>query len=848
MKRSVLTAILMAATMLFSTIGCRRQPTESTPPPADTATTTGSLSTEAVSTTSGTATGQVTDIPAPGKTSAVTTGVATTDAPAQTTPAELPTYQNPVIPVTYRNSWPRYGVGDPFVMRWNGRYYMYCSTKDGSDGIQVWTSDDLVRWSYVTLCATEPLTNSAYAPEVVYYNGAFYMYTSPAGNGHYVLKSTSPTGPFKAVTDNFGLSIDGNVFIDDDGKWYFYHAGLDSIVCHPMTAPHKVDVHTAIQTGSYMNGNGWTEGPMVLKYNGIYYMTYCGNHVWCPGYRINYATSRTDPTVFTPAANNPVLISTSKEVHGIGHNSIVLSPDLDGYYMVYHSYTTVPLREMNIDRIVLNGTRMEVLGPTTSRQEAPAMPDVYSHFDTEAALTGWKATKATVKDGRLQVSKGGRVVSEARLQGNYTAEFNLLSLEKEAGALFGYTDERNYGSACYNASTGQLTVRFTVNGKETAQSVKVAGSFGETLDKNALILLTVRHVSGRYTFFVNNRQVLTAKSSLSGGAIGVTATTGKAAFGFVGASGEADQSAVKRLHKPVAGTLPAITCTEKAPPTTTVDTVSYVTAAKGQSYTYLTNVADAGSYDLTVAYRASKATTLEVYQENTRVGQITLSPASGDATALTRGLPLTAGMGAVRFRVTAGEAQILSYTFTRGEAVQTLTCDFSDTTVPFAYADGVWVAENGKLTLREGYGKCLFGASGWGDYTVEADVTVTPETRNFGLLVRVTNPSDGGEGKAISAGTDFLQGYFIGIGDGSVLLGKQHYAWTPLHTAAADIRQGQTYRIKVEAVGATIRVWVDGKPVIDYTDTDAPFLHGMVGFRGHDSAGFADNFTVTPVS
>ena len=131
---------------------------------------------------------------------------------------DIASYRNPIIRVNDRNTWPDYGVGDPFVMRWNGRYYLYCSTKDGRVGIQCWTTDDLVEWSHAGLCANEPRTMSAYAPEVVYYNGSFYMYTSPAGKGHYVLKSESPTGPFTIVTDNFGLSIDGDVFIDDDGS------------------------------------------------------------------------------------------------------------------------------------------------------------------------------------------------------------------------------------------------------------------------------------------------------------------------------------------------------------------------------------------------------------------------------------------------------------------------------------------------------------------------------------------------------------------------------------------------------------------------------------------------------
>lgn len=33
-------------------------------------------------------------------------------------------------------SYGYYGIGDPFVMRWNGKYYLYSSTPDGKSGIK----------------------------------------------------------------------------------------------------------------------------------------------------------------------------------------------------------------------------------------------------------------------------------------------------------------------------------------------------------------------------------------------------------------------------------------------------------------------------------------------------------------------------------------------------------------------------------------------------------------------------------------------------------------------------------------------------------------------------------------
>ena len=122
-----------------------------------------------------------------------------------------------------------YGEGDPYILKYNGIYYLYVSTVDDKSGVKAWTSEDLVNWTYAGLVTEEPTTKAAYAPEVVYWNGDFYMYTSPGGNGHYVYKSSSPLGPFKKQTDNLGMGIDGHVFIDDDGTPFGknYPSGYD---------------------------------------------------------------------------------------------------------------------------------------------------------------------------------------------------------------------------------------------------------------------------------------------------------------------------------------------------------------------------------------------------------------------------------------------------------------------------------------------------------------------------------------------------------------------------------------------------------------------------------------------
>ena len=67
-------------------------------------------------------------------------------------------YQNPIrLPepetIGKENVWAK--VGDPFVYRFNGRYYLYPSA--GAEGIEVWESEDLTDWQYIGIVADDPI-------------------------------------------------------------------------------------------------------------------------------------------------------------------------------------------------------------------------------------------------------------------------------------------------------------------------------------------------------------------------------------------------------------------------------------------------------------------------------------------------------------------------------------------------------------------------------------------------------------------------------------------------------------------------------------------------------------------
>ena len=346
--------------------------------------------------------------------------------------------------------------------------------------------------------------------------------------------------------------------------------------------------------------------------------------------------------------------------------------------------------------------------------------------------------------------------------------------------------------------------------------------------------------------YVNGRELARRTTSLGEGAIGVLCEDGNATLGFVGGTNGALQSTLSDVYKPIESEIPAFACLGESVELKKYGTVQYLKASAGNKYEYKVNVSDAFVYDLSVEYRTNKDCTLEVLQNGKVVGEILLGASSNRVeTAYVRALTLEAGNGSITFNVKDGNADVLDFTFHKSEEVPEKDYDFANTLA--VYRDGIWKVENGGLTSTGQFGKYFVGSENWGDYTVESAITVTSASMNAGLCVRVSNPSTA-ENNNLSGGSDFLQGYLVGIGIDSIYLGKHNYNWKELRRVNYNFEVGKTYTIKVEAVGNVLKISVDGALVMTYTDNSSPFLHGMVGFRTHVSDMRVEGLAVKPYS
>jgi xylan 1,4-beta-xylosidase len=796
-------------------------------------------------------------------------------------PMNVLAYTNYMTPPNQEGS-----VGDPFVLKYNGNYYLYCSS--GAAEFRSWVSTDLVNWNYAGIVCSDPIIADGYAPEVVYWNGTFYMYTSPKGAGHYVFTSSSPTGPFTRVTGNLGHSIDGSVFIDDNGSWYFLSAGGDGIHSAPMSSPTSIG-NDVVLGGTSMGG--WTEGPTLFKRNGVYYLTNTGNHVLSTGYRVNVETNTAGPQQpFTSSNNNPILLNTEGSVVALGHSSELIGPDLDTYYTVYHNYMPVEnKRELNLDAVGFNGNKMVVYGPTSWSMPNPTGPNFEDRFQRTTLGSGYSnlngGTWGISNNFLYQSAKGStqfaiQYENTFTTASDYTAEYNVQetsrgTLAPKCGAVYGYVDSQNYGVAIIRGDSKQLETEVLVNGQ---WSPTVLTSLPADFDSTKLHTIRVEKSGTTYKYFVDGLLKETkTNAGLGAGKVGYLSCDDAANFGYIAVSNKVNGSGIFDLYKPVPGTIEAVHYNSGGEGVGYHDTTAGNAGGKytrndnvdirdcteggenigwnstGEWYKYNVSVKSTGTYNLGLRYATTYANSqVRVWVDSTDVSGVVTLPATGGwdnwQTFDIKGLNLPAGNHTIRLETVTGEFDFYTLKFYQADnspinIVDTFTNGFSNA---WNYSDGNWSNPNNAGAQINNIGKRTLGSTGWSDYTVEANIAGL-DGLNSGIMVRVQNPAQGGAGNDPAAGTDFYQGYFAFLSTGGVALGKVNYNWTTLATVGGTYNLATFYHMKVVVSGNNIKVYVEDmvNPKIDYTDNNNPFINGKVGLRAHNTNTIFDDFSVT---
>jgi GH43 family beta-xylosidase len=347
----------------------------------------------------------------------------------------LATYTNPVYP----ESFP-----DPFVLKFRGEYWAYC-TGPWPDGrcFGVLRSRDLVHWDPLA-GAMEPLPGHFpcyWAPEVTYENGLFYLYYSVGNEETMEIRvaiAARPAGPFEDSGRRLTrepFAIDAHVFTGASGARYLFyatdflehtHAGTGTVVDRmldpytlageprPVTrARHDWHVyHPNRPEKGYVRWHT-VEGPFVLERKGLYYEMFSGGNWQNPTYGVSFAVSpHLDHPEEWEQAALPIL-RTAGEVIGPGHNSVVRGPDNRQLFCVYHRWAFEEgyaiARVLAIDPLDWAGERMLVLGPSTEPRPLP-LPTFADFFD--GGLRGWSCA-----GGRWASSHGAAYQAEIGASG-----------------------------------------------------------------------------------------------------------------------------------------------------------------------------------------------------------------------------------------------------------------------------------------------------------------------------------------------------------------------------------------------------------------------------------------------
>lgn len=245
-------------------------------------------------------------------------------------------------------------LADPFVMLQGDTYYAYGTHSD--DGIEVYTSNDLLTWKYEGLALDKKDSwgdRWFWAPEVIEKNGKFYMFYS-ADEHICIATADAPQGPFRQAVKQpvwDEKSIDTSLFIDDDGTPYLYFVRFTD--GNVIWVAQMNDDLASFKRETLMEcvkvGEPWelaqdkpakvAEGPSIVKKDGVYYLVYSANHFESKNYGVGYATASNPMGPWKKYEGNPIL-QRADGLAGTGHGAPFRCKDGSWKYIFHAHWNT----------------------------------------------------------------------------------------------------------------------------------------------------------------------------------------------------------------------------------------------------------------------------------------------------------------------------------------------------------------------------------------------------------------------------------------------------------------------------------------------------------------------------
>lgn len=244
-------------------------------------------------------------------------------------------------------------IADPSIVEHDGVFYCYATTDGMGQGLStsglpvVWKSRDFLNWSFEGSLFPANFDAKYWAPSTtVKKDGLYYLFPT-LDNRITAVVAPSPEGPFrtlegKDVTSGSGWRqfpievghpIDADIFRDDDGSYYMtWSQRFIAKLNRDFTAFDGAPLPIKTKRG------GYSEGPAIIKRNGIYYYLYTlgGSE----SYQYAYMTSRQSPLGPWEAPSRDIIATTDARagIYGPGHGYFFNPSGSSRWFFVYLEY------------------------------------------------------------------------------------------------------------------------------------------------------------------------------------------------------------------------------------------------------------------------------------------------------------------------------------------------------------------------------------------------------------------------------------------------------------------------------------------------------------------------------
>ncbi len=357
---------------------------------------------------------------------------------------------------------------DPTIIRDGEDYYMTHSPFYYTSGFLIWHSRDLMNWEPISRVMPE-FEGSAMAPDLVKYNGRYYIYY-PAAGTNWVIWADHIKGPWsKPINLNVGYIDPGHV-VGEDGKRYLY-------LCEGMkvqlsddglsTIGKPVKAYEGWEFPKNWKTEGlWLESPKFIKKNGYYYLISAQGGTAGPptSHMVVAARSKSVHGPWENSPYNPVVhtYSDSENWWSKGHGTLI--DDVNGnWWVVYHAYannyytlgrqTLIEPIEWTSDGWFRAKEDATPIQPAKQVKHGMELSDNFAGPELGLQWTFWKEYSPgtiTIKDHTLAVQAKGKTPADARkllvTPTNKTYETQVeMQVEKgnQAGLVLFY-DEKAY--------------------------------------------------------------------------------------------------------------------------------------------------------------------------------------------------------------------------------------------------------------------------------------------------------------------------------------------------------------------------------------------------------------------